>query len=124
MYTDLVKNIEKFTIETPSTIIPQPSLGDYENGFIERFFMRVSFDNTGFVYEVDQRTYEKYRTNPFWVVERMYWRLTGPLNAVYDIIGNVVDKGVVGSNKASISMASLKIKNISLYLPNLLQFRK
>jgi hypothetical protein len=43
---------------------------------------------------------------------------------MYNDMGEESDKGVINSNKASISIASLKIKNISLYLPNLKQFHK
>jgi hypothetical protein len=38
--------------------------------------------------------------------------------------GEVNDIGVRNSNKATISIAASKIKNIGLYLPNLLQFYK
>lgn len=124
MYKDVAKNIEKYTIKIPKTIIPTPTDSDYENGFIERYFARVTFDSNGFVYEVNEKTFDEYSKNPFWVTERLYWRITGPLDIVYDLNGNVTDKGVRNSNKASISIASLKIKNISLYLPNILQFYK
>jgi hypothetical protein len=124
MYKDVAKNIEKYTIKNPKTIIPTPTDSDYENGFIERYFLRVSFDSNGFVYEVNERTFDEYSNKPFWVSERLYWRITGPLDIVYDLNGNVIDKGVRNSNKASLSIASLKIKNISLYLPNILQFYK
>jgi hypothetical protein len=43
---------------------------------------------------------------------------------VYDANGKLIDKGVIESNKASLSITSLKIKNISLYLPNIKQFHK
>jgi len=124
MYKDVAKNIEKFTINKPNTIVPSPTASNYKNGFIERYFLRVSFDSNGFVYEVNEQTFNNYFENPFWVGEKLFWRITGPLDGVYDEMGNLKDKGVIGSNKASISIASLKIKNISLYLPNLKQFHK
>lgn len=124
MYKDVVKNPEQFSIKTPKTLVPSPSAFDYENGFIERFFVRVSFDTNGFVYEVDEKTYNTYDNNPFWTTEKLYWRIVGPIDVVYDSNGKITDMGVRNSNKQSISIASLKIKNISLYLPNLLQFYK
>ena len=54
----------------------------------------------------------------------MRWRITGPLDVVYDTNGKLMDKGVIASNKSSLSIISLKIKNISLYLPNTKQFYK
>lgn len=124
MYKDIIKNPEKFIIKTPKTIVPNPKSSDYENGFIERFFVRVAFDTNGFVYEVNESNYDSYLDNPFFVNEKLYWRITGPIDTVYDDMGKELDKGVRNSNKISISLASLKIQNISLYLPNLLQFYK
>ncbi len=124
MYKDVAKNIDRYKIKIPNTIVPTPSVSDYENGFIERYFLRVAFDSNGFVYEVSNSTYNLYATNAFWVGETLLWRITGPIDIVYNEDGFVKDKGVVNSNKTSISIASLKIKNISLYLPNLKQFHK
>lgn len=124
MYKDVANNIDKFTIKIPKTIVPTPSASDYENGFIERYFLRVSFDSNGFVYEVNENVFDSYLENSFWVGEKLFWRISGPIDTTYDDSGNVKDKGVVSSNKASISISSLKIKNISLYLPNLKQFHK
>jgi hypothetical protein len=124
MYKDVAKDIDKFTIKIPKTIVPIPSASDYENGFIERYFLRVSFDSNGFVYEVNEKIFDEYSENAFWVGERLFWRIAGPMDVIYDDNGGVKDKGVINSNKASISIASLKIKNISLYLPNLKQFHK
>ncbi len=124
MYKDIIKNPEKFIIKTPKTIVPNPKSSDYENGFIERFFVRVAFDTNGFVYEVNESNFDSYLDNPFFVSEKLYWRITGPIDSVYDDMGKELDKGVRNSNKISISLASLKIQNISLYLPNLLQFYK
>ena len=54
----------------------------------------------------------------------MKWRITGPITPVYNIDGILTDKGVIESNNASISIISEKIKNVKLYLPNILQFHK
>lgn len=124
MYNDVAKNIDKFTIKIPKTIVPKPTASDYENGFIERYFIQVSFDSNGFIYEVDEIIFNRYLENPFWIGEKLFWRITGPLDIVYDMDGKILDKGVIASNKASLSITSLKIQNISLYLPNIKQFYK
>lgn len=124
MYKDVAKNIDKFTIKIPKTIVPKPTASDYENGFIERYFIQVSFDSNGFIYEVDESIFNRYLENPFWIGEKLFWRITGPLDVVYDMNGKLTDKGVIASNKSSLSIISLKIKNISLYLPNTKQFYK
>jgi hypothetical protein len=50
------------------------------------------------------------------------WRISGPLESVFNGKGEIEDKGVTDSNKAGLATASTILKNIKLYLPNLLQF--
>jgi hypothetical protein len=124
MYKDLVKNREAFSLKNPKTIVPTPSANDYASAYLVRYFLQRVSDVNGFVYEVGLPEYEEYFPNPYWISVSMRWRISGPLNVVYDSNGNLIDKGVIESNKSSLSITSLKIKNISLYLPNLKQFHK
>lgn len=124
MYKDLVKNREAFSLKNPKTIVPTPSANDYASAYLVRYFLQRVSDVNGFVYEVGLPEYEEYFPNPYWISISMRWRISGPLNVVYDSNGNLIDKGVIESNKSSLSITSLKIKNISLYLPNLKQFHK
>ncbi len=124
MYKDLIKNKEIYSLQLPKTIVPIPTLEDYDNGFIQRYFIQKANDSNGFAYEVSETEYEQYFINPYWSSQEMRWRITGPINPVYSDNGSITDKGVIESNKSSIAIASTKIKNIGLYLPNLLQFHK
>lgn len=124
MYKDLVDNTNKFSLKSPNTVVPIPTNNDYADAYIIRYFVQRVSDINGFVYEVTASEYEKYIENPYWIVSSIRWRISGPLNMVYDSNGNLIDKGVIESNKSSLSIASLKIKNISLYLPNIKQFHK
>ena len=124
MYKNLISNKEVFSLKTPKTIVPVPTDNDYANAFIVRYFVQRVSDINGFVYEVGLTEYEEYIENPYWIATTMRWRISGPLNVVYDSEGKLIDKGVIESNKASLLITSLKIKNISLYLPNLKQFHK
>ena len=124
MYKDVANNIERFNIKYPNTIVPKPTDNDYKIGFIRRYFVRRSNDPNGHIFEVNQSVYNEYSKNPFWVGDTIKWRIAGPLDAVYDRNGNLQDKGVRNSNKGGMSLVSDNLKNISLYLPNLLQFYK
>jgi hypothetical protein len=124
MYKDLVKDREAFSLKNPKTIVPTPSANDYASAYLVRYFLQRVSDVNGFVYEVGLPEYEEYFPNPYWISVSMRWRISGPLHVVYDSNGNLIDKGVIESNKSSLSITSLKIKNISLYLPNLKQFHK
>jgi hypothetical protein len=124
MYKDLIQGRELYSLDFPKTIVPSPNDIDYENGFINRYFTQRVNDSNSFVFEMDLEEYNSLLENPYWTLGEMRWRITGPTSAVYSNNGTINDIGVVASNAASISIVSSKIKNIGLYLPNLLQFHK
>jgi len=124
MYNDLIKNKEFPSLEIPKTIVPSPTEDDYYNGSITRFFTQKANDVNGFVYEIDLDTYNNLKSNPYWLINNIYWRISGPLDMVYNDNGMVIDKGVFNSNKASIQLGAGILKNLGLYLPNILQFHK
>jgi hypothetical protein len=123
MYKDIAKNLNNFTLEIPNTIIPSPTTKDYKLGFIYRYFIQKANDENSFIYEISETDYSFYSTNPFWKKLKLKWRINGPTNRMYKN-GEIDDLGVINSNKSSLAAASSEIKNISLYLPNLLQFYK
>jgi hypothetical protein len=124
MYSDLIKGKQLYSLDFPKTIVPVPTNIDYENGLIDRYFTQKVNERNGFVFELDSNEYLHLIENPYWILEKMTWRISGPINPVYSTNGMITDIGVISSNSASISIASTKIKNIGLYLPNLLQFHK
>jgi hypothetical protein len=124
MYKDVAKNIENFTLQIPKTVIPIPTEFDYDNGFIRRYFIQKTNDSNGFVFEVSEEVHDELRDNPFWKVADLKWRITGPKETVYNQKGELSDIGVEITNKQIINLTSKTIRNISLYLPNLLQFYK
>jgi hypothetical protein len=124
MYSDLVKNKTFYSLEIPKTIVPVPTSNDYESSFIERYFIQKANDIHGFVYEIDINEFTSIKSNPYWLSIIISWRISGPLDSVYNNDGMLIDKGVINSNKATLATASAKLKNIGLYLPNVLQFHK
>jgi hypothetical protein len=124
MYKDIAKNIENFTLQIPKTVIPIPTEFDYDNGFIRRYFIQKTNDSNGFVFEVSEEIHDELRDNPFWKLADLKWRITGPKETVYNQKGELSDIGVEITNKQIINLTSKTIRNISLYLPNLLQFHK
>ena len=124
MYKDVANNLELFKIKYPKTFVPNPSDADYKNGFIERYFVRKTNDINGHIFEVNQNVFNSYQNNPFWTCEKMYWRISGPLESIFDEKGIKNDMGVRISNKESIKLLFKKMPNLGLYLPNLIQFYK
>lgn len=124
MYKDIANNLKIFEISIPSTIVPNPNNDDYRVGFIVRYFAQKRNDENAHIFEVNKNEYQKLKNNPHWKVIDLKWRITGPQNTTYKMDGNIDDKGVINSNKAAITRASYSLKNIGLYLPNILQFYK
>jgi hypothetical protein len=122
--TTILANFFTIVVNTPNTIVPIPIDDDYSIGFIRRYFVRKANDEHGFTYEIAKDEYAEYIDNPFWTTADIKWRITGPLNPTYKENGEEDDRGVMNSNKAAIGIAASKIKNIGLYLPNVLQFYK
>jgi len=124
MYSDLLKNTNLFKIEYPKTVVPNPTNEDYNAGFIRRYFVRRSNDVAGHIFEISEESYSAYVNNesPYWIAETIKWRISGPIEKTFKPDGNVADIGVKSSNKAALGIASAKLPNIRLYIPNLLQF--
>lgn len=124
MYKELIKNKKIYSLDIPSTIVPSPTDVDYSNGNFDRYFTQKVNDINGFVYEISLDKYNELKQNPYWIIENIKWRISGPLDVVVDINGKVIDKGVRNSNIASIAEGQKIIKNLNLYLINILQFYK
>jgi hypothetical protein len=125
MYKDLLKNPAFYEIKYPQTIVPNPTDADYQLGFIKRYFVRKANDAAGHIFEISEETYTEYvyGNNPFWIIADLKWRITGPKTETLRNDGTV-DIGIINANKNSIGIASQKLRNLKLYLPNLLQFYK
>ncbi len=124
MYSKVANNLNLFKIDVPHTIVPSPEDTDYQLGFIRRYFCQKANDSNSYIFEIDENEFRKLEQSPFWKVTNIKWRISGPIQTTYNDDGSINDIGVIQSNKAAINLSSLKIKNISLYLPNLKQFHK
>ena len=124
MYTDLIRNKTNYSLSNPKTIIPKPTEYEYDTGFMNRYFCQRVNDKNGFVFEISSDTFGELQENPYWKITTMRWRISGPIDVVYNQDGNILDIGVKQSNKNSISITANTLKNIGLYLPNILQFHK
>jgi len=106
------------------TFVPSPSETDYNKGYITRFFVQQTNDINSPIYEVSSLNFRRYSSSKGYKGASLRWRIKGPISVVFNNNNEVSDKGVKQSNKIAISLISDKIKNLKLYLPNLLQFHK
>ena len=107
-----------------TAFIPSPTDSDYKKGYIDRYFVQKRNDKGAPIYEVSSYDYAKTTRNSFYGGVIMKWRISGPLQPVYNADSSVKDKGVLESNKNSILLHKQQIPNLKLYLSNLRQFYK
>lgn len=111
-YDKVVKTSLRDRPKQVRAYIPKLVDSDYLRGYVYRYFVRSTNDSTSPIYEISSKEYSQLIRNPFFIGAKVRWRLTGNPNEVKE------------SNRIGIRLASDKIKNLSLYLPNLLQFHK
>jgi hypothetical protein len=110
-YNILLKK-QKKSVGVPSikTHLPNPTDGDYNKGYIKRYFVQKANDKDSQIFEVSQVQYSSYSNLSYYLLVSIDWRVRG----------NVEE--VKYSNKESIKIVYGKMPKLSLYLPNLLQF--
>ena len=107
-----------------NTTIPTPNESDYSIGYVLRFFIQKTNDNSSPIYEVSNSTYNSLLSRPIYKGVILKWRISGPKQTQYDNEGRILNRSVSDSNRITIKLESDKMPNLKLYLPNLLQFHK
>jgi hypothetical protein len=104
------------------SFLPKPTDVDYTRGYIKRYFAQKVNDLNSPIREISSDDYIKVSNNSFYNTTSLKWRIAGPIKSNSGI--GTSEKTVSESNQISIRLASSSIKNLKLYLPNLLQFYK
>lgn len=120
MYTDVAKNLDKFSIKMPKTKTPSATDDDYEIGYIYRYFVRKVNDKNALVYEINSDDINEYNNSPFWSTAIVLWRISGDIDDKFDPISKSIKVGVLNSNKYSIQEGTKTISNLKLYIPDFL----
>ena len=123
-YNRIAKGINKTKPKKINTYVPQPNDSDYNVGYILRFFIQKTNDDSSPIFEIDNGTFNSLKSKPIYKGVSLKWRITGPKETQYDNEGRIVDKSVSESNRIAIRLVSDRMKNLKLHLPNLLQFYK
>lgn len=107
-----------------TAFLPTPTDADYKKGYLDRYFVQKLNDKGAPIYEVSSFDFAKTTRNSFYGGIVMKWRISGPLQPEYRDDSSIKDKGVLESNRISISLHKDRIPNLKLYLSNLRQFYK
>lgn len=111
-YDKIVKKDINFNPIRIKTFKPMPNEFDYKRGYITRYFVQKINDETAPVYEIDQNALDVFGNNTFYQTASIDWKIIG------------TDEQIKDANSKSILLGVKKLKALSLYLPNLLQFKK
>lgn len=112
-----------FNFKTYS-FIPDLIDEDYENGKIERFFIKQKNDYKSNIIEVDENTFDDVIEDPFYKGVSIDWYITGPIDNVKNKKTNNIRLGVKTLNRQSVSKGELELNRLSEYLVDLKQFHK
>jgi hypothetical protein len=101
-----------FTIPTILAYLPELTDDDYTKGYIVRNFVQKVNDSNSTITEIDANNHTELQESGYYQIVKIKWRITGNPQEIMD------------SNKASIGLVSVQMKNLKLYLSNLLQFAR
>lgn len=109
-YNRLTRVNNTFRISDVATYVPNPTEDDYHRGYITRHFAQKANDNSAPIIEVDSNEFARLSNNPYARTVKLDWKISGSSDKIKE------------ANRKSLSVAYKKMKRITLYLPNLLQF--
>jgi hypothetical protein len=111
-FNELVTDVNDFRSIRIKTHIPTPTDDDYKIGYIQRYFAQKANDDASFVFEVNERQFERLSQSPFYRTVELDWKISGKREDVREM------------NRKSIRFVTPQMKSIGLYLPNHLQFHR
>lgn len=106
--------INKNTISSAKVVPYVPELNEdaYMSGYIFRYFAQKANDDNSTIFEIDAINKSELDSDGYYKTTSIKWRITGTPQEIID------------SNTASIKLVYSEMKNLKLYLSNLLQFAK
>ena len=107
----------------PKSYFPNPSVYDYNIGFIKRYFTQRRGTNGSPIFEINADTYGNYSNTNYWYGVELNWKITGNLEDKYMNDGTYIPS-IKTINRLAIVEAAKKLPDIELYLVNLTQFYK
>jgi hypothetical protein len=102
--------------------LPSPTQDDYDNGYVDRYFIQKTNDKESPIYEVNNKTFLSFTPKPGWIGVSVRWRLTGPSETIYNDNGEIEDISISESNRRVIELRKQKMPSLKKYLGNLTQF--
>jgi hypothetical protein len=132
-----MKNIERYNLiksvntqinnDVPASSIPKPNIGNYSEGYIQRYFLQTRDTPGSPIFEVDNRQYTKFLAYPHYKGVSIKWRISGNINDEFINGPNgelIKNPSVVSSNRLVLLEAAKEMPDIRLHLVDPKQFWK
>lgn len=102
---------------------------DYDAGYVTRYFVEKAFGSGRYPIEIDYLQYQSYNkpkniNGGLYNLVGLNWKLTGPLNNVYNKNGVILELGIYEHNALQVEYASKTIPNISYIIKNYIEFAR
>lgn len=130
---DLAKNFEYDSIknvDVPKSVTPNPSLHivsnkDITNGYMTRYFAYKA--NDGRILELSKDEYDKIGTDNgldeiLWKRFTIRWKVIGPERDVLDVNGNIVESGIIDTNRRTVTSQSTQYPTLMNYIVNFREY--
>lgn len=130
---DLAKNFEYDSIknvDVPKSVTPNPSLHivsnkDITNGYMTRYFAYKA--NDGRILELSKDEYDKIGTDNgldeiLWKRFTIRWKVIGPERDVLDKNGNIVESGIIDTNRRTVTSQSTQYPTLMNYIVNFREY--
>ena len=106
--------------ESPSLVTPIVTQSDAANGYITRYFVRQTND-VGLVIEVDKLQFDKFKSNPRFIVAKIRWKIVGKKDSTMTSYG-ATSRGVRDININEVSKADLTFGGLMRYIQDYTEF--
>ena len=123
-FTDLItKYVE------PSPYILRIEQLDYDAGYVTRFFVEKAFGSNRYPMEIDYLQSQRYNkpksiNGGLYNLVAINWKITGPLNNVYNNRGLILELGIYEHNALQVERAAQTIPNINYTIKNYIEFAR
>jgi hypothetical protein len=108
------QQISKTLESSPQPTKPIITQSDADRGFITRYFVRQTNDNT-FILEVDSKQYTRFKENPRFITAEVKWKIVGKLDTIkYTNGANLY--GIKDLNRIAVADADLTFGGLRNYI--------
>jgi hypothetical protein len=106
--------------DMPHLMPPTVIRSDVENGFIIRYFVRLTNDKS-YVVEVDEKQHSQFSTNQRFITTMIQWKIVGKKETM-SLPNGIKVNGVEDINRNTVSQADLTFGGLLHYITSYLEY--